>query len=212
MNKEQIHITELGNPADPHGEAGEIMLVRMGETHSSVTDWAFGLLDLDGSECVLDIGCGGGDALKKLSAQITSGTLTGADHSEVSVHLTKKNNFADIESGRMSVVNASVDSLPFPDNSFDLIYTIESFYFWGNDPASLREVKRVLADSGKFVMIADIHGAAELSVETIENIKKYNLFNPTPDELRELLKEAGFSKIDIHLKENTSWICAEAYK
>lgn len=212
MNKEQIHITELGNPADPHGDAGEIMLVRMGETHSSVTDWAFGLLDLNGSERVLDIGCGGGDALKKISPRIISGTLTGADHSEVSVQLTKRNNSADIESGKMSVVNASVDSLPFPDNCFDLIYTIESFYFWGNDAASLREVNRVLADGGIFVIIADIHGDAAMNDETLENIKKYNLFNPTPDELRELLKEAGFSKIDIHLKENTSWICAQAYK
>lgn len=212
MNKEQIHITELGNPADPHGEAGEIMLMRMGETHRSVTDWAFQLLKLDGSERILDIGCGGGDALKKLSKQITSGTLTGADHSEVSVQLTRKNNSADVENGKMSVVKASADSLPFADNSFDLIYTIESFYFWGNDPASLREVNRVLSEGGKFVIIADIHGDAALNDETLENIKKYNLFNPTPDSLHELLKKAEFSKIDIFLKENTTWICAQAYK
>lgn len=212
MNKEQIHITELGNPSKPQGEAGEIMLVRMGETHSSVTDWAFGLLKLNGSERVLDIGCGGGDALKKLSGRIATGTLTGADHSEVSVQLTKKNNSADIESGRMTVVNTSVGSLPFPDKSFDLIYTIESFYFWGNDPANLREVKRVLADGGKFVIIADIHGNADMSDETLENIRKYELFNPTPDELRDLLIKAGFSKTDIFLKESTSWICAFAEK
>lgn len=212
MNKEQLHITELGNPSNPHGEAGEIMLMRMGETHSSVTDWAFGLLKLNGSERVLDIGCGGGDALKKLSERITSGKLTGADHSKVSVQLTKKNNSADIEIGKMTVVKASADSLPFPDSSFDLIYTIESFYFWGNDPANLREVMRVLADGGKFVIIADIHGGAAMNDETLENIRKYDLFNPTPDELRDLLIKAGFSKADIFLKENTSWICAFAEK
>lgn len=90
MNKEQEHITELGNPSKPHDEAGESMLIRMGKTHSSVTDWAFGFFKLNGSERVLDIGCGGGDALKKLSERITTGTLTGVDHSDISVQLTKK--------------------------------------------------------------------------------------------------------------------------
>lgn len=205
-------ITEMGNPAKPQGEAGEIMLKRMGESHKNVTEWALSYLDIDGSEWVLDIGCGGGDALKKVSARITDGKLFGVDYSEVSVELSKKNNIADVESGKTKVIQADVANLPFGDNIFDVIYTIESFYFWKNPVDCLKEVRRVLAPDGVFLIIADIYGDAELSAEDIENVNKYNLFNPTRTEFKELLEKSGFSYIQIHTKDDTTWICTEAQK
>ena len=104
----EISITELGNPAKPRGEAGEIMLKRMGVTHKNVTEWALSYLDIDGSEWVLDIGCGGGDALKKMSALITDGNLFGVDYSEISVELSKTNNKNDVESGKMEIIQADL--------------------------------------------------------------------------------------------------------
>lgn len=208
----EISITELGNPAKPQGEAGELMLKRMGISHKNVTEWALSYLDIDGSEWVLDVGCGGGDALKKMSARITDGKLFGVDYSEVSVELSKKNNIADVESGKTEIIQADVANLPFGDNIFDVIYTIESFYFWKNQIDCLKEVRRVLAPDGVFMIIADIHGDAELSEEEISNIKKYNLFNPTLVQFRELLEKSGFSYIRIHTKDGEKWVCAEAQK
>lgn len=208
----QKSITELGNPAKPTGSAGAEMLERMGESHKNVTDWAFSYLNISGTENVLDIGCGGGAALKKMSGKIITGHLTGADYSDISVELSKKNNIQDINSGKTEVICASVENLPFADNSFNIVYTVESFYFWGNSPENLREVRRVLAEDGIFLIAADIHGDAELSEEDILNIKKYNLFNPTPDQFRKLLESAGFSDIKIHTKQGTKWICIESKK
>lgn len=208
----EISITELGNPAKPHGEAGELMLRRMGVSHKNVTDWALSKLDIKGTEKVLDIGCGGGDALKKMSAKIKSGHLVGADYSEVSVELSKKNNIGDVESGKMEIIQANVENLPFDDNLFDIIYTIESFYFWKNSVECLKEVRRVLAPNGIFMIIADIHGDAELSQEEIDSVKKYNLFNPTLAQFRELLEKSGFSDIKIHTKDGEKWVCTESVK
>lgn len=210
--KNELSVTELGNPAKPNGKAGKEMLRRMGKSHSSVTEWAFKTIKLNGSERILDIGCGGGDALKKISGRILSGKLTGVDYSEVSVELSRQNNMNDVNSGKMNIIKASVDSLPFPDNSFDVIYTIESFYFWGRSTENLREVRRVLEKNGTFMIVADIHGASELSDDAIKNIEKYNLFNPTPTEFRTLLTEAGFEGTEIVLKAGTSWICAKGHK
>ncbi len=208
----EISITELGNPAKPHGEAGELMLRRMGVSHKNVTDWALSHLDIKGTENVLDIGCGGGDALKKMSAEIRNGHLVGVDYSEVSVELSKKNNIGDIESGGMEVIQANVENLPFDDDLFDIIYTIESFYFWKNPIECLKEVRRVLVPNGIFMIIADIHGDAELSQEEIDNVKKYNLFNPTLAQFRELLEKSGFSDIKIHTKDGEKWVCTESTK
>lgn len=205
-------ITELGNPAKPTGSAGAEMLERMSESHKNVTEWALSHLNINGTERVLDIGCGGGSALKKMSAKISTGHLVGADYSDVSVELSTRNNSADVESGKMEIIHASVENLPFEDNSFNIIYTVESFYFWSNPQENLKEVRRVLADDGIFLIVADIHGDAELSEEDIINIKKYNLFNPTLAQFRELLENAGFSDIKIHTKEGRSWVCTESKK
>ena len=208
----EISITELGNPAKPQGEAGALMLERMGISHKDVTDWALSHLNINGMENVLDIGCGGGDALKKMSFTITTGHLTGADYSEVSVELSKKNNIDDINSGKMEIIQASVENLPFDDNSFNIIYTIESFYFWNNPVECLKEVHRVLAPNGIFMIIADIHGDAELSQEEINSVKKYNLFNPTLAQFRELLEKSGFSDIKVNTKNGENWVCTESKK
>lgn len=210
--KNEISVTELGNPAKPRGEAGKEMLKRMGKSHSGVTEWALNTLELDGSEHILDIGCGGGDALKNLSVRISSGKLTGVDYSEISVELSRQKNIKDVNDGKINIIKASAESLPFPDNSFDIIYTIESFYFWGRNIENLREVRRVLAENGVFMIVADIHGDVELPDDAIKNIEKYDLFNPTPAEFRELLTEAGFADTEILLKNGTSWICVKGYK
>lgn len=204
-------ITEQGNPAKPQGVAGEEMLNRMNISHYDVTGWAMEFLDISGNENVLDIGCGGGETLRRISVK-TSGLLTGVDYSPVSVKMTSEHNSDIISSGRMNVIESSVENLPFADGTFDRIITVESFYFWKNPQEDLKEVYRVLAGKGIFLIVADIYGGAELSDSEIENIRKYNLYNPAPDEFEKLLTNAGFIDVKIHMKSGTNWICAEGRK
>lgn len=205
-------VTELGDPRKPHGSAGEEMLRGMNEHHYAVTGWALDFLDIREDSRVLDIGCGGGETLRRMAERVKSGHLTGADYSPLSVRLSTELNRNSIDSGKMDVVNASVSDLPFDDNSFDRIITVESFYFWPDPADDLREVYRVLDKDGIFLITADINGDARLSDEDVENIEKYGLFNPTVQQFRELLEGAGFRDVDIHTKEGTSWICAEGRK
>lgn len=208
----KVSITELGDPSKPHGEAGAEMLKEMNEHHSSVTTWALGFLDVKNGESILDIGCGGGETLRRLSEMNVSGKLTGVDHSEVSVTLSKEHNIDDVSSGKMEIVKGSVEKLPFEDNTFNKIITVESFYFWPEPSESLKEVYRVLAPKGRFLVVADIYGNAELSKEEIENILKYDLYNPTLEEFRSLFTGAGFTDVNIHTKKGKNWVCAEGNK
>lgn len=210
--EQQKTITELGNPAKPQGEAGAQMLSQMNESHFAVSGWGISFFQLHSNDRILDIGCGGGETLSRLSALLPDATLYGADYSPVSVAESKKKNAADIASCKMHIIEASVENLPFTDGFFDRIITVECFYFWPDPAENLKEVYRVLAEKGQFLIVADIHGDAKLSTEDIENIRKYDLRNPTPDEFRKLLQDAGFSEVRIHLQEGTSWICAEGRK
>ncbi len=207
-------ITAMGDPSKPKGSAGSEMLSRMNESHRPVTEWALGLVDFRESDRVLDIGCGGGATLRRLSKRVgkEKGQIAGVDYSSVSVSESIKFNQDLVDEGRLSVVEGSVEQLPFPDGTFDKITTVESFYFWPDHVNSLKEVRRVLKKGGKFLLVADIHGGADLSPKEIDNVKKYNLFNPSPEEYQELFQQAGFFEIQIHLKKGEKWICVTGSK
>lgn len=208
----QHEITKQGNPRKPEGTAGEEMLARMNESHYEVTGWALDLWKIQEDDRILDIGCGGGMTLKRMSKQAKQGHLTGVDYSSVSVQESKKLNEIDVKSGKMDVIEASVESMPFSDDTFDKIITVESFYFWPDPAENLKEVYRVLKQGGIFHLVADIYGKEGLNERQLSNIKEYQLFNPTKEEFVELFKRAGFKEIVAHTKEGTDWICVEGIK
>ncbi|MGC4100317.1 class I SAM-dependent methyltransferase [Ferruginibacter sp.] len=53
----------------------------------------------------------------------------------------------------VTVVNANAEKLPFPDNSFDMIYSSYAFQYVPNKPEALAEIKRVLRPGGYFFCI-----------------------------------------------------------
>lgn len=205
-------ITKQGNPRKPEGTAGQEMLSRMNESHYEVTGWALGLWNIQDKDSILDIGCGGGMTLKRMSEMVKQGQLTGVDYSVVSVQESKKLNEVDIKNGKMEIIEASVEDMPFSDNSFDKIITVESFYFWPKPAENLKEVYRVLKQDGVFHLVADIYGKEGLNEKQLSNIKEYQLFNPTKEEFVELFQNAGFKEVVAHTKEETDWICVEGRK
>lgn len=214
-------ITELGNPRSPQGDYGRMMLADMNDHHTPVTEWGLSFLHIENdlenpsddrsgkNVALLDIGCGGGATLRRLAEMAPEGMIRGIDYSEISVQESTSFNQNLVDSGRMEILFGSVEQMPFPNHSFDGITTVESFYFWPDPLENLKEVRRVLKPGGTFLLIADIYGGYDFDEHTKENIRKFNLFNPTPEEFEQLLVNAGFQNVQIHLKEGTSWICAE---
>ena len=203
---EQRDITELGNPARPTGQAGQQMLMRMAESHRQVTDWGLSFADIKDGESVLDVGCGSGMAIKRIADKYERVNVYGIDYSETSTALSKENLSKYIEDGRAHISCASVEELPYEDESFDAVYTVESFYFWPDHIKGLKEIKRVLIPGGKFLLIADIYDTSDLDAHQRENIKKYNLYNPTLEKFEQLLKDAGYTDVEVHTKEGTTWV------
>lgn len=209
---QQKKITNAGNPAKPTGEAGEKMLARMNESHAALTAWGLSFFHWQGDEEVLDIGCGGGANLRRMSGHIKNGHLTGVDYAKTSVETSRQTNAADIAAGKMDIREGSVEALPFADDSFDKITTVESFYFWPNPPENLKEVRRVLKKDGTFLLIAEIYDHPGLSEEVQENIKNYRLYNPTPETFDIIFRATGFSAVTVHIEDEHGWICVEGTK
>lgn len=210
----EAQITEAGNPAKPQGECGALMLERMNRSHEEVTNWALDLLSFSPDQRVLDVGCGGGATMGRISQRMGkgSGTVVGVDYSEVSCAQSRELNAAGIASGRMEVRQASVEALPFADTSFDVVTTVESFYFWPDPVANLAEVARVLKPGGRFLLVADVYQKDGLAQEVLDNIRRRSLTVLTPSQHEDLLLEAGFSLARAHLKEGTDWIAVEGLR
>lgn len=196
--KTQQKITESGNPRKPQGSSGQQMLKRMNESHYPLTSWALDHLNILEEDAILDIGCGGGATLQRLHKQYPEASLYGVDHSEIAVQTAQELN-PDLD-----IQQASVEKLPFEDNKFEKIITVESFYFWPKPMENVKEVARVLKSGGKFMIVAEIYGDNQLTGDAKINAEKFHLFNPTKKEFEHILHNAGLS-CSIYTKD--SWIC-----
>ena len=77
MNEKKVSVTELGNPRKPHGDAGAEMLEGMNQRHYAVTGWALDYFNFDSSDTVLDIGCGGGETIRRIADHVSGGKVWG---------------------------------------------------------------------------------------------------------------------------------------
>ena len=129
---------------------------------------------------ILDAGCGTGGGLKWLSA---FGTVTGIDLHPLAVR------YAAQTSPR--VARASVQGLPFPEATFDLVTSFEVLYHLAvtEDEAALREFARVLRPGGRLLVRVPAHdwlrGAHDRRVHTRRRYARR--------ELREKIESAGFA-------------------
>lgn len=205
-------LTDAGNPAKPEGAAGTKMLHYMNEEHADLTEWGLGLLHYSGEERILDIGCGGGATLRRLSGLAPEGTFFGVDYSETSVALSRETNGDLIAAGKMEIRSGAVQSLPYSDASFTKAVTVESFYFWEDPVKSLSEVRRVLKEGGVFLLISEIYERDDLTEHIRDNIRKYHMNVPGKEEFLRLFREAGFTETVLHTKEGEFWIAVEGRK
>jgi len=110
--KTQEEVTRIGNPRKPEGMEGAEMLERMNQSHYEVTGWALCYWEIQEDDRILDIGCGGGATLHRMAEKVTSGHVTGVDYSDVSVETSRRNNEKNISSGKMDVLEGSVEIFP----------------------------------------------------------------------------------------------------
>src|SRR5260370_6627302 len=104
----------------PSGWFGRFSLWTMNIRHSKLTDWGLEQLSIKKDDTLLDVGCGGGRAIRKLAAIATEGKVYGIDHAEASVAAAQRKNKQGIAMGRVDIRQSSVSHLPFAANLFDL--------------------------------------------------------------------------------------------
>lgn len=193
----------------PHGDEGFETIENMNENHREISEFAFGIVNVGKNDRILDIGCGGGVNIEKF-LKLTDSNVDGLDYSEVSVEASIKQNRKAVDDGRCRIIQADVRQMPIGDEEYDLVSAFETIYFWPEIQESFREVSRVIKPNGQFMIAQGTdgnHPDDEMWLATVEGMHVY-----TASDLEKYLLDAGFSRVESHVKENDYIMAVIAHK
>ena len=183
------------NCACPQGRMGRAMLRFMNLCHAPLTNWGLKLVNIQDGWTMLDIGCGGGATLQRLLKRSKNSKVYGIDISEESVAKAKEVN-KELLDKQAFVCQGTASQLPYEDAKFDLVTAVETVYFWPEPPKCLKEVRRVMKHGAQFAIMVEVPDPNSMWAKVVEGMTAY-----TPEELKSLLDDAGFTQTAIHRKK-----------
>jgi SAM-dependent methyltransferase len=163
----------------------------MEKGHGPVGRQALELMRLPADARVLDVGCGSGWATRLLAEYAVHGRVTGIDISDEMIRLARETSllFPNVD-----YKLASAEQLPFADQEFTHVFSMESLYYYANIPAALNEIHRTLQPGGIFVTVIDLYRESRASHQWVEQLKvPVQLLSI--DDYRSLFAAAGFVNI-----------------
>jgi len=194
----------------PTGFFGKLMAKGMNKGHSEMASWGLKAIQINSDDIILDIGCGGGQNVFNIAQQIKEGKIYGIDYSDISVKVSKKLNKKFIKSRIVEIMKASVSSLPFFEDTFDLVTAFETYYFWPDLINDLKGILKMLKPTGSLLLVNEAFKCENESLRK-RNEKWSKLGNfpiHTTQEIDQFLEEAGFSNIKIMIEENQEYFLA----
>lgn len=95
----------------------------------------------------LDLGCGTGEMIRLILEQDRNKKLTGIDLSEKMLEVAKEK-----LKDKATFILGDSEQLPFPENTFDVVFCNDSFHHYPAPEKVLAEIQRVLKHKGTFIM------------------------------------------------------------
>lgn len=192
---EDIHIGIYDGPSDSITTASQRTIERMAST----------VKDITAATRVLDVGAGYGGAARQLARRYGC-SVTCLNLSEVQNERNRWKTRAQGLDHLVNVVDGSFDAMPFPDNSFDLIWSQDAFLHSGDRAALISEISRVLVpERGSVVftdpMSSDETADAELLTPILARLRLGSLGSPSSyrqEFLRHGFSEAGYEGCILH--------------
>ncbi len=186
-------VKNLPQPLLPRGIVGRIIAWLMPLGHESIYKVVSKVLNLQSEDDLLDVACGAGYFLKRYAHHVKN--IAGLDYSKVMVDMAKKKHKKRIAAGTAEIVHGEASKLPWEDNKFNVVTSMGSFIVFPKPLESFREMYRVLRPGGRVAVSIEYN--AEDGKDYSKYIEKYGMGIWTEDEIRNMMKEAGFADISI---------------
>jgi ubiquinone/menaquinone biosynthesis C-methylase UbiE len=172
----------------PTGEAGILTGEWMNRGNVHINIDTIKILDAKAGDQILEIGMGNGFFVHHIVEKDSSIQYTGADFSDVMIKEAERINAPWINNRQVRFVLSDVTTLPFNDNSFNKVFTINTIYFWEDAIKVLKEIKRVLQPKGRLIITLRPKWQMKNYPFT-----KYGFTMYSKEEVERLLNENGFT-------------------
>ena len=187
---------------------------RISALQKVMADEVLGLLNIEGSEQVLDVGCGDGKITSELAARVPRGSVVGIDPSVEMIRFAQgrwgTNGHANLQ---FEVADAR--RLPF-HQEFDLVVSFNALHWIAEQDQALASIHSSLKVGGvaqlRFVPAGSRKSLEDVLKETRQSPKGasyFPRFHPpylhlTPQEYSKLAEQAGLQVPSVHVSDK-SW-------
>lgn len=178
---------QLRRPSGWFGQRVMTHLLDYGNT--DLIDATLDVLAIGTLEAYLDVGFGGGRALRRVS-RIGKGALWGVDVSADVVREGHRKMVALITTGRLNLVTADVVEIPLREALFDAISAINTIYFWPDPQRALSELHRVIKPGGRLAI--GYNGSDKM--QRFKAVTQYDLRSYSSEQVESMLRDAGFCR------------------
>lgn len=168
-------------------------------------------IELNGSERVLDVGCGEGKITAQIARRVPTGSVLGVDPSHDMIRFAREHFGAGSPNLRFEVADAR--SLSF-QHEFDLAVSFNALHWIPEQEAALRSIHSALVLGGK-AQVRFVTVGARQSIESVveetrgaPEWRRYfeNFRDPflrlTPDEYASLTERNGFRVLRLHTQDH----------
>ena len=128
----------------------------MARMNRDMEDAAIDELDPLPGASVLSIGFGPGVGIAALVRRVPRCRVAGIDPSTTMVDQALRRNRRAVDGGQVTLVCASAESVPWPDEAFGGVVAVNSIQLWDPLEAGLREVARLLLPDGALVTLTHV--------------------------------------------------------
>ena len=168
----------------------------MEKHHISITEQTVRRMDLRPGERVLDLSCGTGWATRLMARMVGEGPagfgqVVGVDISDEMIRRARASS-KDFEN--VLFAWGSAQQIPWEENFFDKVLSVEAFYYYPDQERVLAELFRVMAPRGRMFLLINLYKDNPYSLRWVDELK-VPVHARSEAEYVELLKKHAFEDV-----------------
>ena len=170
---------------------------KMERHHLDITEKTIRRMELRPGERVLDLGCGAGWATRLLARLVADGPegfgqVVGLDISDEMIRSART---ASKDFENILYIWGSAEQIPWEENFFDKVLSVESFYYYPDQDRALHELFRVMAPHGRMFLLINLYKDNPYSLQWVDQLK-VPVHVRSEAEYVELLKKHAFEDVE----------------
>lgn len=174
---------------NPRGFGGSIISLIQNLVNKKMYKNTVTFVNLESNEKMLDIGYGNGHLLKKIYLK-RAVDMYGIDISDDARAMAIKKNKKARDMNQLHLQVGDCCALPYEDNMFSAVTSINTIYFWENTVRGLSEIRRTLKTGKVFYNVIFTKDYLDKIKYTQTGYKKYEI-----EQLIDFGYAAGFSSV-----------------